>query len=346
MTTHHLDFLTTMWIPEEIYFVNCYSYWDEFVAKAGQLPDRFVLGDHMFGFRPDGSNRVLDVLQQHSRDTGRTWTVVNDQIFPKRVHDRYPDIKLEFNLGLFERYGSPIRMPPVHEYPQHPDIDFRNFLCSFNGSFSLSRKLLPSALKKFGWYDTDYVSKHSTWDPVMLDGALMDLVGEEEVLYRKFFDTTPEFAQSINGFGYNRGKHDANIYNLEHRLTQSFVHVVSETVATSSVPFVTEKAFYSVITRGLFVSYAPPGWYQYWTDIFGLRRYDRLFDHGFDTIENPIKRLVAMLCMLSKYSNLSTLDWHDLYQLEADTIEFNYEHFRSGDYVRSLDKYSQEHLYY
>lgn len=347
MTTRHPDFLTTMWIPEEIFFVNCYAHWHNFVSGLDQLPDRFVLGDHMYGFGPDGSNRILDVLEQHSKKTGRVWKVVNDQIFPRRVHERYPSIKLEFNLGLFERYGATVRMPPRHEYIQHPDLDFQNFLCSFNGKYAVSRRLVLGALKKFNWFNPQYVSKHATWEPGELDGLIGELAGDKEIFYRKFFDTDDhEFGKSTNGFGYQRGKHDVNIYNLEHKITQSFVHLVSETLATSSVPFVTEKAFYSIITRGLFVPYGQPGWQKYMSEIFGFRKYHELFDYGFDEVEHPLQRLIDLLCMLSKYSNLSKSDWHDLHQLESEAIEFNYEHFRSGDYIRCLDKYSQENLYY
>ena len=36
-------------------------------------------------------------------------------------------------------------------------------------------------------------------------------------------------------------------------------------------------------------------------------------------------------------SSLSSADWHDLYQLESDTIEHNYDHYFSGTYLKSLD---------
>lgn len=347
MSTRYPEFVTRVFIPEEVSIVNCYSEnWKKFVDNVDALPDRFVLGDHMYGFDDQMKNRVLDVLENNSKVSGRIWTVVSDQLFPKCVHDHYPHIQLEFNLGLFERYSALVRMPPRHAYPCHPDHDFKNFLCSFNGSQSLSRRLLPAALMKFGWFDTAYVSKHSTWKKGELDGFLLQCLGDDDAKYRKFFAVDDiEFAESTNGFGYERRWHDANIHNLEQKLTESFVHLVSETVATSALPFVTEKALYSVITRGLFVSYAPPSWYRTWTKILGFRSYDKLFDHRFDDIKNPVHRLVELLCMLSRYANLSKHDWHDLHLLEFDAIEFNYEHYFSGDYIRHLDNYSKTHVY-
>jgi hypothetical protein len=215
--------------------------------------------------------------------------------------------------------------------------------------------LLLAALKKFQWYDHAYVSKNLTWSIDELDGNIKDYVGDRESYYRKFFDLDDhDFAASKNTFGlklgdrwgYERGRHRDNIYNLEHRLTQCFVHVVSESIATSHVPYVTEKAFYSIITRGLFVAYAQPGWHRYMSKVFGFKLYDNLFDYQFDHVENPVERLLCLFSMLSKFSKLNILDWHDLYQLESATIEYNYDHFQSGDYIRFLDKYHQDNIYF
>ena len=62
-------------------------------------------------------------------------------------------------------------------------------------------------------------------------------------------------------FGDYKEDHAANIYNLENKLTQSFLHIVSETMATSYHPFITEKSLYSIITRGLFLTWGQPRWH-------------------------------------------------------------------------------------
>ena len=45
------------------------------------------------------------------------------------------------------------------------------------------------------------------------------------------------------------------------------------------------------------------------------------------------------MSMVSKFSNLSIADWHDLYLIEQDTIEYNYEHYFSGNYLKILELY-------
>jgi len=36
---------------------------------------------------------------------------------------------------------------------------------------------------------------------------------------------------------------------------------------------------------------------------------------------------------------LSVDDWNDLYQMESDTIEYNYDHYFSNGYLKQMRKY-------
>jgi hypothetical protein len=113
-------------------------------------------------------------------------------------------------------------------------------------------------------------------------------------------------------------------------------------MATSYYPFVTEKFLYSVVTRGLFLTYAQPGWHDYVEKYYGFKRYIKLFDYRFDAIQNPVERLVELMTMISKFSVLSSDDWKDLYLLEQDTIEYNYDHYFSKDYLVALKKHDDK----
>ena len=93
-----------------------------------------------------------------------------------------------------------------------------------------------------------------------------------------------------------------------------------------------------MISRGLFVAYAQPGYHAHLDDLYGFKPYTKLFDYSFDSIPNPVDRLINLLSMLSKFQNLKTYDWHDLHQLEIDTINYNYDHYFSGDYLQHIEK--------
>ena len=65
-------------------------------------------------------------------------------------------------------------------------------------------------------------------------------------------------------------------------------------------------------------------------------KYNKLFDYRFDTIQNPVERLIELITMILKFSVLSASDWNDLYLIEQDTIEYNYDHYFSGKYLKFL----------
>ena len=198
-----------------------------------------------------------------------------------------------------------------------------------------------SILEKFGYYDPAYCSKNFSYTTDTIDGHIEDYVLDQISLYRKFFISadSEDFFQTINSFGHVRFEHNKNIYNLEHKLTQSFLHIVSETMATSYYPFVTEKFLYSIVTRGLFLSYAQPGWHAHIEKYYGFKRYTQLFDYAFDSIENPIMRLIELMTMISKFQKLSNAELHDLYLIELDTIDYNYNHYFSGAYLTHLKQH-------
>jgi hypothetical protein len=93
-----------------------------------------------------------------------------------------------------------------------------------------------------------------------------------------------------------------------------------------------------VVTRGLFLAYAQPGWHDQVEKHYGFKRYTKLFDYHFDSIQNPVERLVELMTMISKFSVLSKSDWHDLHLIEQDTIEYNHYHYSSGNYLKMLEK--------
>jgi hypothetical protein len=82
------------------------------------------------------------------------------------------------------------------------------------------------------------------------------------------------------------------------------------------------------------LTYAQPGWHDYVEKYYGFKKYTKLFDYQFDTIQNPVIRLLELASMISKFSLLSVEDWQDLYLLEHDTIEYNYDHYFSKNYLK------------
>lgn len=304
------------------------------LKNADVLPDGdiFII-DHLGGFAADWSNSLLDALSTR----GIKNSVYLQYVVDPRLKEKYKSIDVNFSSAL----QNSVNFSSLKDYTTHPELKFQNFLCSFNGSSHVSRKLLVSALHRFNWFDTKYCSKNFSYSTDALDGHLKDYVDDRDIFYRKFFisPSSEDFFQTINSFGHVRFDHANNIYNLENKLTESFLHIVSETMATSYYPFVTEKFLYSVVTRGLFLAYAQPGWHDHVETYYGFKKYNKLFDYRFDTILNPVERLVELASMISKFSLLSIDDRKDLWLLQQDEIEHNYNHYFSGDYLKCLEQH-------
>jgi hypothetical protein len=298
---------------------------------------KYLLLDHLNGFDCKKNNKILEYLNQQAALLGETFTLYYVHIIEDDVKQQYPNLDIKFNFDLqHERIWK-----PFSNYNIHPELKFKNFVCSFNGASHVGRKLLASALKKFRYFNSEYCSKNFSYTVDSLDGHISDYTNRDNVFYRKFFveKNSEIFFQSIVSFEYERFDHASNIYNLEHKLAESFLHIVSECMATSYHPFVSEKFLYSVVTRGLFLAYAQPGWHAHLEKYYGFKPYTRLFNYQFDSIQNPIDRLVELMSMIAKFSMLSADDWKDLYEMETDTIEYNYEHYFSRGYLRSLEKF-------
>lgn len=290
-------------------------------------PGFIAMRDHGDGFDSDLHNRWLDSMKD------RSIVLRSEYLLDDTVKRNYPNIHFKFD------HDHKIKLlSALNNYNIHPVAKAKHFLCSFNGMDHVSRKLLTAALHKAHWFSEQTCSKNFTTTVDEIDGYLFDYVGSDSQFYRKFFLGTqsPYFLNTVFSFGHTRFDHGSNIYALEAQLTSCFVNIVSETMATSYYPFVTEKFLYSVITRGLFVAYAQPGWHEHLETFFGFKKYKKIFDYQFDTLANPIVRLVELITMLSKFSALEPDDWTDLIQMEFDTIEHNIDHYRSGRYLENL----------
>lgn len=297
------------------------------------ISDVIKIEDHLNGFDYDLQNPFLDHLNSIAIDRP---PIIIGHIATDKIKNRYPN--LDFYLS--DLYSSRV-FPMFKDYTNPPAINYKNFICSFNGSDHISRRLLTAILKKFNWFNTEYCTKNFVFSPDNLDGQIEEYVGDQFDFYRNFFisNDSQKFFQSTNSFGHVRFDHNKNIYNLQQKLTESFIHVVSETLGTSYWPMITEKFLYSIVTKGLFVTYGPPGWHKFTEQYLGFKQYKKLFDYTFDQVTNPVLRLIGLMSMLSKFSILTTAEWQDLYRIEQDTIEYNYDHYHSGRYLKNLKKY-------
>lgn len=298
---------------------------------------QYKIVDHLNGFDINLNNSLLNEINQIAQLTEKKVIAFYEQILYDNVKEKYTNIDIKFDLNHFLTYLSSFENFKFSDQPKK----ISNFLCSFNGSEHLSRKFLVSILNKNKMWNDDYCTKNFSYSWENLDGNIKEyLTDEEERFYNKFFlDYSSNFNEKIINISYEHCNNLKNLYYLESRLSQSFLNLVPETMATSYVPFITEKFLNSIVTKTIFITYGQPNWHQHLEKYFGFKLYNKIFDYSFDRIKNPIFRIVKLVEMISKFQHLSVSDWHDLYLIEKDTIDYNYDHFRSKNYIKNLAKF-------
>ena len=164
-----------------------------------------VILDNLGQFTLDNRNPLFDRLSQHLLD--KPIPVYTEYIFDDSVKNLYPNLDLRFS---FDEHVKCAYFESFQEYVTPDQLAFKNFLCSFNGESShVGRRLLVAIIKKFNYYHRDYVSKNLTFTVDELDGHIVDICGEHERFYRKFFISSDSetFFQETNNFDYQRLDH-------------------------------------------------------------------------------------------------------------------------------------------
>jgi len=305
------------------------------IKKIAESYDEVYLQDHIGGIKKNGENTIIRIIDNISLQKSKKIKVHGGFSYHLFCGHDFPSIYS--NLTFVDNYMPQINklITPLLNFNIHPPVNFKNFLISLNGSPHVSRKILVSALHKMNMFNSFYSTKNFKYDRNELDGHIQELAGQSENYHNVFFSYKDnEFNSAIYTDNYLRFDHEKNIRQMSQKISESFVHLVSEVMATADAG-VSEKPFYSIVNRGLYVIYGGVYINQFITEAFGFKLYDKIFDYRFDNIQNPLERLIELLTMLKKFSDLSLNDWHDLYLLEIDTIEHNYENFFSKKFIEN-----------
>jgi hypothetical protein len=297
--------------------------------------------DHAGGFDSEYNNRILASIKPGS-------TVYVEYVLPADIKNLYPDLNLKFDSELMIRDSCLSAMAGI---AQHVVVEHRqflpktahgritNFLCCFNRSAHVSRQWVVSWLHHLGWFNDQYCSKHFSMPEYQ---HFCHTHPELKSQYRDHqFDQ--EFLNSIVKFNYTGicTNHKSHFYGISSKIQQSFVHLVTETIAESYYPFPTEKFLYPILNKSLWVAYAQPGYYQYIEKYMGFKQY-QTFDYAFDKVRDPLIRLKTITDMLEPFSKLSRYDWHDIYLIEKDTIDYNFDLVKSKRFLDKLQALNEK----
>ena len=118
-------------------------------------------------------------------------------------------------------------------------------------------------------------------------------------------------------------------------MSGSGLTLVSETMATSSVPFVTEKFLYPVLAARPWLAYAQPGWHAEISDLCGFKLYPDI-DYGFDSIQDPVLRLMSLISTVKDLISQWQYRWSEFHESCWAVTEWNQAWYLSGNYIQQL----------
>jgi hypothetical protein len=297
-----------------------------------------LLLDHLNGFDQDFNNEILQDLDLEAQEQGQRYLVHYNQVLDARVHQRYPNLDFRFNLANCEEVF----------FKQFDDYDsnnahkqFDHFLCCFMAAEHVSRQFLSAILHRQGLWNDQTCTKNFVYSWETLDGNLGLYLDQDQhrVMHRFFVDAHSDINQRIINRSYQHCANVSNLRYLEPVYHDCWINIVANEMGTSYHPYVSEKFISAVAAQSLWLAYGQPGFHQHIETHYGFRLYRRLFDYAFDSIQNPVLRLIALVDSISRFRHLSRLDWHDLYLLESPTVAYNYHHLRSKAYLDHAGAY-------
>jgi len=190
-------------------------------------------------------------------------------------------------------------------YKQHPlNFDQRNKIyMSLNHAMTFFRTKLWEKLTP---YDNGY--KSNVGEGIILDN-----------------DHTHSDKRMIESYGFP----PAEKYFNDSYISIQIESQVGGNAKDKSIIF-TEKTYDHLIQGRLVLNFGPCNFYKIlkndgWRLPIGI-------DLNFDQIENDVQRFEAYWCSVEQLLNLSLFDMHDLFLLNCDTIQHNYDMLKNKSY--------------
>lgn len=120
-------------------------------------------------------------------------------------------------------------------------------------------------------------------------------------------------------------------------MMESFLHVVTETCFWEKKEHLTEKIFKPIVARQPFLLLGCANNLSYLRS-YGFKTFDRWWDESYDTIEDPLQRLAAVVKIIKKICSYSDSELEKLLTEMSDVLNYNYEKFYSKEFINEVWK--------
>lgn len=287
-------------------------------------PGEFITWDHLHGFTNNYRSITLDRFNKG--------VVHTEYILPDVVKQRYPALDLRFDATMmihnnhFDAFPFYVQEPPTKTWT--------NFVSTFNKTRTTTKQNLLLLCYANGWFDPTYVSKCFA---ISHDQAQSFF----DAVNRPLPQDLDKFCKLINQFeltGYGNIKADLEL--LVPKIHQSYLHLVTETIGDSAVPFPTEKFLFPVCAKTLWIAYAPVGYHAFIEKHIGFRKH-KVIDYHFDDEADAQKRLLKIEQVIKDLASKSAAELEYIYAVNQDVLEYNFQLVKSGKFIENLKKQDQ-----
>jgi hypothetical protein len=115
----------------------------------------------------------------------------------------------------------------------------------------------------------------------------------------------------------------------------SLIYVVTETVFHGRGVHLTEKIFKPICLQMPFVLLSRPGSLEY-LKRYGFKTFDHLWDENYDSETDDFLRIEKVAKLLKSFDDLSLKERAELLKKCKPIIDYNYQHFYSGSFEKTL----------
>ena len=250
--------------------------------------------------RTHNAQVILDIATQNKDKLFIVSTMLDGLV----AEINLPNVKLICHGGLQLEYSDTIKLPLI----LNKDLNSEYTYLSLNRGPRINRVvaasyLLGKNIEKYGYISFDQTKINSIND--WLDICNWTLTEKQSADYSKII--TSGFQKLKQGAIIHsvtavdelyKKSLNSNTINFKNYLSKlyekTFVQIVTETSFCEPSIFATEKFLYSIYGASFPILLAPAGTVNHFRKI-GFDMFDDIIDHSYDTILNPLDRLVTAI---------------------------------------------------
>jgi hypothetical protein len=257
-----------------------------------------------------------------------------------QIRQEYPFLHINYFFHIFAAHDwfRGHQMLPGLQSPNERVLE-KSYI-SFNRLTSnrrMYRSLLVNELYKNNLLDSGYVSySHHCPDDGRFDDNLRRGVPEytfDPAYIEEAIDNINQISELRIDFAGQDIPNQSMLLSPMDQLMKSFVFLVTETCFFQTKTHLTEKIFKPIVLRMPFVLAGCAHNLEYLRS-YGFRTFSEYWDESYDTVEDPMQRIQAIVQVIKTISRLSLKQQQAMLLDMQPILEHNYQWFNNPKFIQ------------